>query len=487
MIPAGYDKTDPMSIYNYSKQLLDHTLDEWMSSHKILEETSGDYGTKVNKGDLGQNVERYFFGYEPNNRPLPDFEEANVELKVTGLKESSDKNGNVSYKIKERLVCDIINYMDDSGVAFKESKFYKKCLRMLVMFYLYEKKVDIRHLKFLKTILWKLPEKDLLIIKQDYDTIIGKIDAGLAHELSEGDTMYLAACRKGSGGDKDLRRQPYSSELAYQRAFSLKTSYMRTILKYLEDRKTNAATNFVEEGEVSQLVSIEELETDSFFNIILNRFTPYLGLNYNEIVRELDVRPSTAKHKYALLASAITRLNRGGTSCNLEDFEEFQKSGIVMKTVRVNYNWTIEQSMSFENIDYVEIFENDVWEDSRLYEILTTPFLFVVFKELEKNSRIEICGKVESEYRLEKVFFWRMPKEDLEEAKLYWENIRKNVLQNTISLDNFYRIDDHMKFHVRPKGTVDNYRCAAVNPNGGMADKYCYWFNSEYVKSIIKP
>lgn len=26
----------------------------------------------------------------------------------------------------------------------------------------------------------------------------------------------------------------------------------------------------------------------------------------------------------------------------------------------------------------------------------------------------------------------------------------------------------------------------AHNPNGGMARKYCYWFNSEYVTNIIK-
>ena len=49
--------------------------------------------------------------------------------------------------------------------------------------------------------LWKLPEKDLLIIRQDYETIIKKIKRGEAHLLSEGDTMYLGACTKGASAE----------------------------------------------------------------------------------------------------------------------------------------------------------------------------------------------------------------------------------------------------------------------------------------------
>ena len=70
---------------------------------------------------------------------------------------------------------------------------------------------------------------NLVIIENDYNTIVKKIREGNAHQLSEGDTMYLGACRKGQKGDK-LVTQPYSEELAPKRAFSLKPSYMRTIL-----------------------------------------------------------------------------------------------------------------------------------------------------------------------------------------------------------------------------------------------------------------
>lgn len=481
-----YDKTDPMSIYEYSKQLLDLTLYEWVSqsSNNILKDSASNGYVSMNKGDLGQSVEKYFFGYEPNNSPLPDFPEAKVELKCTGLKKTGLKSSH-PYDIKERLVCDLINYMQDGNVKFEDSKFYIKCSRMLILFYLYENGVKNWDYRFLKVALWKIPTKDLLIIKKDYETIVGKILSGKAHELSESDSMYLAACRKGSGGDKDLRRQPYSDILAKQRAFSLKPAYMRTILQYINASNGKYATNFVEEGELPELVSVEELKTDSFENILLERFRPYYGMNYIEISKALSKPISVAKHKYAMVATEIVRPKHEGKIVDIQDYDELKKSGITVKTIRLQYNGVLKEAMSFENIDYEEIYSNDKWEDSRLYEIFTTKFLFVLFVE-SKDGKIDISGHIESEYLLKKAFFWTMPEDDLSDAQLYWQNIRQNVLADNIRLDAFYKSSDKKKFHVRPKGTKESYKGAAVNPHGGMADKYCYWLNRSYVEEIIR-
>lgn len=484
----SYNRENPISIYEYSKNLLGKSIREWRDTHPdisdvVEEKETPAYGKshKKGKGDLGQKVERYFFNYEPNNSPLPDFPEAGLELKCTGLIESKDGK---KFSVKERLVCDMINYMEDANLSFEQSKFYIKCLRMLVMFYLYKKGLDSSDYKFLKVALWKLPAKDLLIIRRDYETILGKILSGHAEDISESDTLYLAACRKGSGGEKDLTPQPYSNVLAYRRAFSLKPSYIRTIVEYVDNHGGIAASNFKEEGEAFQLVSEEELKSKSFNEIIISRFERFYGKNYNEIVNELGIRPSIAKSKYALLASEIVRPQDAPKS-KMEKYDEFKKSGITMKTIRVNNTGSINEAMSFENINYEEIYENDIWEESRLYEILTTQFLFVIFKEDKNGTKIQIKDKEEPEFKLCKVLFWKMPKNDLDDAKLYWENIRKNVMENTIHLDNFYHISDHKKFHVRPKGTKSSYKNAALNPHGGKVDKYCYWFNIDYVKQII--
>lgn len=139
--------------------------------------------------------------------------------------------------------------------------------------------------------------------------------------------------------------------------------------------------------------------------------------------------------------------------------------------------------MSFENIDYQEVFDCEEWTDSRLYEIFTSRFLFVIFRETDNMIQFP-NGKAEPEFILEKVAFWTMPQEDLVTAQQYWNNIRQNVLDNHINPDYFWSLKDDRKFHVRPKARVADDLTG--NPNGGMAHKYCYWFNQKYVKNIIE-
>ncbi len=73
------------------------------------------------------------------------------------------------------------------------------------------------------------PEQDVKIIRHDYEVIVSKIKAGLAHELSEGDTLYLGAAPKASTS-KDRRKQPFSDIPAKPRAFAFKNSYMTYVL-----------------------------------------------------------------------------------------------------------------------------------------------------------------------------------------------------------------------------------------------------------------
>ena len=465
-----YNRTDVLSIFNYSKELIDKTLNSVVGEEKIH--------SRNGKGQLGQLVEELYFEYEVNSNPTPDFEEAGVELKCTPLKTLNDG----TFQIKERLVCNMIDYGKVINEPFEESHFFKKCAIMLLLFYLHEANVEVYDLKFIYSVLWKLSGKDLLIIKQDYETIISKIKAGEAHLLSEGDTMYLGACRKGQKGQKDVQ-QPYSDKLAPKRAFSLKQSYMRTVLKYIEEQGEKAVSNYEISLNYEPLVSEEELQQNTFEDIIIEKYSPYIGLNYKELCEQLSLNQSTAKHKYSIVANAIANSNM----TTIDESEEFQKSGIRLKTVRVKHSGTIEQSMSFENIDYTEIYENEDWFESRLYEIFSSRFLFVIFKQKEPNKTIILNDEIEeTEFVLDKVFFWTMPQEDLNDAEIYWNNIREKVLNNQIDLKNFFSLADDKKFHVRPKGTITSYKNAAINPHGGKADKYCYWFNAKYVKQIIE-
>lgn len=453
-----YDKTSPESIWRYSAGLLGHTLREFASAEYIEKNTG--------KGSLGNMVEELYFLMQNNNRPEADFAEANMELKCTPLK----KGNKEQLLIKERLVCNMINYMEVVNEDFEHSHFYLKCQLMLLLFYLHVKGADKLDLEFLISILWRFPAKDLAIIRHDYETIISKIKAGKAHELSEGDTLYLGACRKGQKGDAP-REQPFSSELAAGRAFSLKPAYMRTILQWAIKSGKNHL-NAVQ-PELSSLVSVKELKSKSLEDIVLSRFVPYMGKPYKQLAKKLKVDISNnPKNLYATIASAIVSKHK---HFNVNKSDEFLKAGLTLKTIRVQANDRIKEAMAFENIDYQEVYDNDNWFDSRLYEIFSSRFLFVIFKEQTKGK---------GDYILDDVFFWTMPQRDLASAEDYWEHIRKNVLENHIDHQYFWKSGDNMKFHVRPKAR--NSRDLADNPNGGMCKKFCYWFNNDYVRQIVK-
>lgn len=148
---------------------------------------------KTGKGAVGTTIEENWFDYTPNSESEPDFPEAGVELKATPYVHG--KNG---IRAKERLVCNIINYMEEYDKTFHTSTFWSKCHTMLLMSYEHRDGVPKGDFTIDEAILFSFPEEDLAIIKQDWETIIGKIRAGEAHLISEGDTYYLAACTKGA-------------------------------------------------------------------------------------------------------------------------------------------------------------------------------------------------------------------------------------------------------------------------------------------------
>ena len=467
MTNLPYDEKDISSIFNYSKQLV----------NKCLRDFAPDAEEYGGKGSLGQLVEELFFKYDLNSRQGADFAFVNAELKCTPLKKSAKQE----LLIKERLVCSMINYTEDWDKSFEKSHFYQKCLIMLIMFYLHNPNASKLDLQFLFAVLWKIPEKDLLIIRKDYDTIITKIKNGQAHTLSEGDTMYLGACRKGQKGDS-LMPQHNSNIGAPRRAWSLKTAYMRILLDEVKRKSHHGAyCNYeLPQTDMVNMFSVKELRNNSVDDILLERFKKYCGKTYSQICDMLNIEPSSSKSKYFMISNKIA--GKGSVS-NVNKSEEFEKSGLTMKTVRVKSNGSIKESMSFENIDYQEVADCGEWTDSRLYELFTNRFLFVIFRETDNALQLP-DGKTEPEYKLEKVAFWTMPQDDLQVAQQYWHNIRQNVLDNHIAPQYFWSIKDNKYFHVRPKAQVaDNM---TENPNGGMIQKYCYWFNQKYVKNIIE-
>ena len=419
---ASFDEKSPFSIYEYSRFLIGQSLHSLLGENVVIHKRNG-------KGGLGQMVEEMFFKYKINSYREADFKEAKVELKCTPLLQSKSDE---SFRIKESLVCTMIDYFEIIDTVFEDSHLLTKCKLMLLLFYLHVKEKPIYDYEFIFRVLWQIPEKDLILIKRDYETIVDKVRKGEAHLLSEGDTVYLGACRKGQKGDS-LQSQPNSSTKANKRAFSLKPAYMRYILKHVVESGNNYFTNYNSfEIPKYELVSKNELGNSSFESIIIDRFSKFYGLNYLEICAKLGIKPYQSKSKYADIAGLIASNLK---SKRISDAEEFIKSGIMMKTIRLRQNGMPKEAMSFKNIDYQEIFDNDNWFESEAYEIFTNRFLFVVFKPKPNESIIIHNNKTkldikEQSYVLDRVFFWTMSSDDLDNAEKYWNHIRENVMAN---------------------------------------------------------
>lgn len=412
------------------------------------------------KGAIGTVIEESWFGYTPNSKSEPDFPEAGVELKVTPY--THKRKG---IRAKERLVCNIINYMDECNKTFKTSSFWHKCNTMLLMSYKYLDGRAKGDFKIDQAILFSFPEEDLIIIENDWNKIMQKIRAGKANEISEGDTLYLAACTKGASA-ASMRKQPFSDTLAKQRAYSLKSSYMTQILnKYI----------FGSEEDEHIIKDCKDLQGSDFEKFIIGKIAPYYGKSQEELKTLFGVT-SNAKNLNDILLGKML-----GIKGSIANTAEFKKAGIKPKTIRVQRNGKVKESMSFQAFDFIRLSKEESWENSEFYNYLApNKFMFVIFQE-DTNGQ----------YVLNRIMFWNIPNKDLEQVGIVWEKtvqiIRQSVelkMQNKPFQNNFPKKADNPVAHVRPHGRKASDQLPL--PGGQMVTKQCFWLNNTYIAEQIK-
>ena len=460
----SYNPSDKNSVIDYAKKLKGKSLRQ-ICDPKILEHSySG-------KGNFGQVLEKFYFGYEPNSTAEADFAQIGMELKSSPLKQLK----NNEYRSKERLVLNIINYLNVVNQNFENSDFIKKNSSILLIFYLHQAGYDILDLIIKLVDEWSFPSTDLEIIKKDWETITKKIADGKAHELSEGDTFYLGACTKGANA-LSVRKQPFSEIPAKQRAYSFKQGYVNHIIASIAGETKEVYGKLIPSVSVAKKQTIEE--------IVISKFKPYYRKTQEEIVKSLKIKINTkAKNFYANLTKAIL-----GISLDKE-IEEFEKAEIIVKTVRLKENDLPKEDISFPTFKY-EDFVNEDWENSDFKDILEHKFLFV-FYQFENEKLV-----------LRKVKFWNMPYLDLLEVEKVWAKTQQIVAKGEIVKEiktdkngkevrftNFPSKKFSSVSHVRPhaKDASDTYPLPKKDKLTKQIEytKHCFWLNNSYVKDEI--
>ncbi|WP_310380134.1 Sau3AI family type II restriction endonuclease [Flavobacterium sp.] len=459
-----YNPSDKNSVIEYAKRLKGKSLRQ-VCDAKVLEHSySG-------KGNFGQVLEKFYFGYEPNSNAEADFAQIGMELKSSPLKQLK----NEEFRSKERLVLNIINYVNVVNQSFENSDFFKKNASILLIFYLHNAGFDILDYLIKLVDEWSFPSTDLEIIKKDWELITKKISDGKAHELSEGDTFYLGACTKGANA-LSVRKQPFSEIPAKQRAYSFKQGYVNHIIASIANESKGIYGKLIPNAQVAKKQTIEE--------IVISKFKPFYGKTEEDIVKILKIEINTkAKSFYANLTKAIL-----GIELNKE-IEEFEKAEIIVKTVRLKENDLPKEDISFPNFKYQEIV-NQEWEDSDFKDILEHKFLFVFF-QFENEKLI-----------LRKVKFWNMPYLDLIAVEKVWtktkqivakgeivNEIKTNKNGKEIRFTNFPSKKFSSISHVRPHATnaLDAYELPKKDrlTKQNEYTKHCFWLNNTYVKNEI--
>lgn len=419
---------------------------------------------KVQKGGLGNLIEQFLFGIEANGESEPDFIDAGIELKVTPYRRNKDN----TLSAKERLVLNMIDFNTEYKNEFETSHFWFKNNKIQILWYLHEdnkNKMDfkITHEKLLNLAL----SEDLNQIKEDWNTIINKIRNGKAHEISEGDTMYLGACTKGANSN-DTRMQPFSDIRTMRRAFCFKSSYMTQLVrKYI--------------GDYSDVEKILKNTNKTFEEYVKSIVDKYKGLTQSELKNMFNI-DSSAKNINGIIVARMFSVNG-----NLSNTDEFLKANIIPRTVRIEENGRIKESFPFPTFKYTELIKEE-WEDSEFRNALeTTKYMFFVF---ENNGM---------DYVFKGIKLWNMPETDIEEyVKPMWlktkdvileGNIVKGIDANGCRITNFPGMSENPVCHVRPhaQNAQDTYPLPIKDTFTGLTEytKHCFWLNNKYIEEIL--
>jgi DNA mismatch repair protein MutH len=454
-----YNPKDKKSIIDYAQLLKGKTLRQVCDPSILKHNYTG-------KGNFGQILEKFYFGYDPNSKSEADFFEIGMELKSSPLKQLK----NNEYRSKERLVLSIIDYLKIVDQSFDESDFWKKNANILLIFYLHQAGFDILDYLIKLVDEWNFPNTDLEIIKKDWQLIKQKVADGKAHELSEGDTFYLGACTKGANA-LSVRKQPFSKIPAKQRAYSLKQGYVNHIIASIAGETKEVYGKLIPSVAVAKKQTIEE--------VVISKFKPYYGKTIEQILASTGVElNTTAKSFYANLTKAILGIELD------KEIEEFEKAEIIVKTVRLKENNLPKEDISFPNFKYEEII-NEEWDDSNFKDILEHKFLFVFF-QFEDEQLV-----------LRKVKFWNMPYADILEAEKVWAKTKDIVSKGKIVKEvigttrytNFPNKSFNWVSHVRPHATnsADTYPLPTKDKLTKAKEytKHCFWLNNTYVRDEI--
>lgn len=495
-----YDETKIESIYDYALQMKNRKISD-------LVKESGQKNS-TDKGEIGNLIQECYFGIPRNSSMAPDFPEAFLELKTFGY---WDEKG-----ADQRLALSSIDYMDyQNEVSFENSHLYIKCHNMLFVIYMLQTgqlRID-SEIKYLRLYEFeKIVAPDMEQIKRDYYIITKKIRDGKASGLSEGDTEFLGAARRG---DKNSKKQDApKGDKALPRRFAFKQSYMSYLVReYIIPERDFGQAIYGN----NRKCGIKIPRGKSFEEWLRDIDAKWSGKTVNKIIA------SKLKTSNGLNVNGKSAFNRVGLSLlgiksNKDPY--LLKTNTVVKSIRINKKLQIGEKISFPTFEISDVVDQD-WEESEVFKYLSEQrFLLQIFVEEE-------CGYVYVGH-----LFLKFTLEELDEwAKDTWEDLKSKVSSGICFVlekrENVVKIHSNIQgkvegqmglFKVHGQTTYDIEKTHIVGideiseryitehvvngrfiqreenkktfgcrlPNGDIIGKQSYWLNNDFVLNYIR-
>jgi DNA mismatch repair protein MutH len=438
----------------------------------VVMEEAAKYCTGKAKGKFGNAIEAGHFYYKPNSDKEPDLGWA--ELKCTGLKRV--KSGrSTKLSAKERLVICMINFgggdQEEEKSILKEtfdtSHAKKKLNSLVLVFYEYAKGTAVLDLKVLLVDHWMPDATELRMIREDWELIKSYVKAGDAHLISESLTNILGACTKGAKGT-DRVKQANNKEKAKPRAFALKQAFVTQIYERLLNQRSGGKAP---EPEIHlDGMDLYRKAKDRFEDFVTKRLNKYAGKTTVQICDELGITGKfESKDKHARrMRKFLNKILSGSQDQESDNLAEFKNTGLQIKTVRLKANGMPAEAVSFPHFKYDELADEDDWEDSELYGMLTSRFLFIFLREMGEGK----------DPVFEKAIFHSLSEDDLDEAEKAWklavEKAREHVYEEMPGQK------ANRVIHVRPHDSKARY-----GKDPSVEKHRCFWLNQRYIRGVI--
>lgn len=446
-----YDPNEVDSVVKYARLLLRGTLRPHLSLEHI------EYALSYEgKGNFGNILEAGYFKVKNNNQSRPDIPECGIEIKsgqVKVIKQSKDV-------LKERLKISMIDYMGGfQAQSLEESLLWPKLAKILLLLFRRDRflpRID-EECVYSDVLSWS--QDEIKQMSEDWLYIKSMVLSGKANELSEGHTWYLGACT--AGANSMTLRDAAGGVRAKARAFSLKTPYLNFKLGYTTSIK---GPKILLRPKIGQTLD----------EYILTNMSAYFGKPLDQVASSIgrsELSESFAKNMGSKVARALLEEIAGRRTDDISsDFEQFRKAGVIERAVALEQNGSLKECISFPAFKWKELEEEEKWEDSDLYTLLTTKFFFTVYQKTSTTMPI-LLG----------CFFWTMPIHDLDLMEKLWSDTKLKIMRG--EYDGFIKKSEHDIGHVRPhaRDSSDTY----PTPQGGVQTKKSFWLNNDYIRDVV--